>query len=447
MNNMRTLLTYKTRECQTPGCDLRNPKLRNIIPRHRCFDFHGEEDRRRFPFDFSWPENASPEVFQRLRDKSVSAPGFLKDLSGQTGTEIRLRCAYSSAFAVSLIDKIGCLTSEEFAYHPSNFKSHDCQAGQTCQNQYCPFLHERNEEIDFSALRKLLLPFEGPLERLARISSDLRETIVLQNERSPALPPPPPPTRSGHSQAPRPSSAQKSVEKNSRGKSASQRQGGSQPPNKTKKVGKFSCRPNVKQSSRFFIDREVGMFENNTTEFKQFSRLDLNTIIEYICAFLNGFGGSIFFGISDDGIVRGMTIPPKELDAFRLNLDVSLRAFWPKVNLDQVQVHVHEVLYDEKHVIDNKVVIEISVACQSHETFFITDKGDMVIKKLGSINKLSMFEIISFVQNRCLTFPTLKTASALPPLVERLSKPETESYLSDIERTIDIVKARLKAMA
>ena len=63
---------------------------------------------------------------------------------------------------------------------------------------------------------------------------------------------------------------------------------------------------NKNSETEFYLGKEVTMFENYKTEFKNFTRLDARIAANYICAFLNSEGGKLFFGIDDNGIVQGM---------------------------------------------------------------------------------------------------------------------------------------------
>ena len=84
----------------------------------------------------------------------------------------------------------------------------------------------------------------------------------------------------------------------------------------TIKKGKFICLPNINKSSDFIYNKEVNLFENIHTEFKHLNMMDYQLIFNYICGFLNSVGGRIFFGINDEGIVKGMALKRKEIDNY-----------------------------------------------------------------------------------------------------------------------------------
>ena len=88
------------------------------------------------------------------------------------------------------------------------------------------------------------------------------------------------------------------------------------------------------------------MFEDIHTEFKNLFNLDVRMIVNYISGFLNSYGGTIYFGIADDGTIRGTNLSRKDIDEFLLSLDYRLRKFRPRVFPDQVNVTFHEISRD-----------------------------------------------------------------------------------------------------
>lgn len=59
--------------------------------------------------------------------------------------------------------------------------------------------------------------------------------------------------------------------------------------------------------------------------------MNLKIVASYICAFLNSYGGELYFGINDNGIVKGIQLSRKDIDDFQVNLDICLRNFNPTV--------------------------------------------------------------------------------------------------------------------
>lgn len=51
----------------------------------------------------------------------------------------------------------------------------------------------------------------------------------------------------------------------------------------------------------------------------------------YVCAFLNSEGGSLFVGVEDSGLVRGVPCSHRDEDRVRLLVDSILQGFQPQV--------------------------------------------------------------------------------------------------------------------
>lgn len=60
----------------------------------------------------------------------------------------------------------------------------------------------------------------------------------------------------------------------------------------------------------------MSVYENTHIEFKNHISLSVKTVTSYICAYLNSYGGTLFFGITDSGIVKGILMSRKDIDDF-----------------------------------------------------------------------------------------------------------------------------------
>jgi hypothetical protein len=110
-----------------------------------------------------------------------------------------------------------------------------------------------------------------------------------------------------------------------------------------KKV-RFNCN----DAERFVLNKLVDLYENQFVEFKRLKGLHLQMILNYICGFLNSFGGSLYIGIADDGYVKGITLSRQDIDQFQVDLDRCLRLFHPRVFPDQIQLTFHEICLNSK---------------------------------------------------------------------------------------------------
>ncbi|GIQ85686.1 schlafen family protein [Kipferlia bialata] len=94
--------------------------------------------------------------------------------------------------------------------------------------------------------------------------------------------------------------------------------------------------------------------EDRVTEFKavQISKrpIDMMTKLcrEYINAYLNSNGGSIWFGIEDDGQVKGILCSRKDRDKIRLNIDAVVNGMAPQVDSALYRVDLIPVTEDKQ---------------------------------------------------------------------------------------------------
>lgn len=144
------------------------------------------------------------------------------------------------------------------------------------------------------------------------------------------------------------------------------------------------------------------MFEDINTEFKNYTNLDYRIACNYICGYLNSDGGSLFFGINDSGIVKGINLGRSDIDEFQINLDQNLRKFTPKVFPSALELSFHEVANDKslKKVIQNKYVVEILVKSVMSTDVYVTGDNLSFIKRQGSLNNLSLLEVVELMKSR-----------------------------------------------
>ena len=65
---------------------------------------------------------------------------------------------------------------------------------------------------------------------------------------------------------------------------------------------------------------------------------------KYLTAFLNGGGGTVFFGVTDRGEVCGVRLSPGHRDRVRLELDQDLRSMFPALSPACVRLNFVPVL-------------------------------------------------------------------------------------------------------
>lgn len=104
----------------------------------------------------------------------------------------------------------------------------------------------------------------------------------------------------------------------------------------------------------FVKGERISIKEDYENEFKEFP-MNLegkkrkekvkDTVVQYVCAFLNGGGGRIFYGIEDEnGTVKGVTLLPKERDQLSLDLTNVLKdRVNPKLTTLNYRLEFHDV--------------------------------------------------------------------------------------------------------
>ena len=114
------------------------------------------------------------------------------------------------------------------------------------------------------------------------------------------------------------------------------------------KIEGKKVRVNVNDAERFVFNKLEDLYENQFVEFKRLKGLHLQMIVNYVCGFLNSFGGSLYIGIADDGYIKGITLSRQDIDQFQVDLDRVLRLFHPRVFPDQIKLSFHEIALNSK---------------------------------------------------------------------------------------------------
>lgn len=493
MLTLQTLMSFKTQRCTDKECSQHcSPGLNIKI----CHAYHSTRDQRRFPFT-KLEEHLDKYSYltQRLRND----PQFsLVDLFTEVNLSLvmrglgQLQVAYSQFYSGHEGHGSNCFNFVEFNYHPFNYKKQQCTDGSECRNIYCYRYHNEFERIEFNEVSKIFLEAEFRLTRQEMVSYNAIEASerFCSWSKEPVI----------VSDIEIQSNYVKNPETSDRGclstdmdnvhvsksanhhksldtfdtkidetdfllKKRNAKEGYSANPcskykNVTKfiksmgsrkkeiiKKGKYFCRPNYNNSSHFIYNKEIEAFESIHDEFKNFSKLDLRTCLNYICGFLNSYGGTLYFGINDDGIVKGMVLSRKDIDEFQIGLDISLRNFTPKVFPDQIAINYHEICYDDeaKLVIMNRYVIQIDILCKKHDEFYLTHEHQFFIKKHGSLNNLSLEEVIAFIKGRYGSLITHDhVLDRINPLVfERMSLMELIKVRRNLMDMVNFINTKL----
>lgn len=181
---------------------------------------------------------------------------------------------------------------------------------------------------------------------------------------------------------------------------------------------------------KFTLNRAVEFEESLTCEFKEVKTQALQSIgkivDEYIVAFLNEVGGSIYWGIRDsDRLVTGVPLTAAARDEVRQVIGQKVAVIAPPVLATLVEAPFHAVLDSAGEPLRDLFVLEVRVTKPAlGPNLFLTGAGEAYRRTMGGTKKLSGAELFSALgtelkNNRPqLDMPAL---AGLPSVERRLS--------------------------
>lgn len=151
-----------------------------------------------------------------------------------------------------------------------------------------------------------------------------------------------------------------------------------------------------------FVQGEPVSFEESLTcEFKEIRHGDpiqgiIKVVDEYVVAFLNEKGGSIYWGIRDDRVVTGVQLSGKKRDQLRQIVGQKISSIAPPIpkNCHMMPFHQVKISNDRKDV-EDIYVVEVSVKTEDDTNLYLTESGDAYRKTVGGKKKLLGSELIS----------------------------------------------------
>ena len=153
---------------------------------------------------------------------------------------------------------------------------------------------------------------------------------------------------------------------------------------------------NKLNSESYIYDETVKFIEDHYHEFKCL-KLHLDTVIKYICGFLNSKGGTLYFGINNDGVVKGTDLKEFEIQSFKKKLYEALKKFVPPIGEDEVKVNFAQIYKAAKlqptYVIPNSYIVEVIIKKPARNDLYFTNYKECFVKRSASINQLKTKEI------------------------------------------------------
>ncbi len=165
---------------------------------------------------------------------------------------------------------------------------------------------------------------------------------------------------------------------------------------------------NYYKIDRFKLNEKFNAYEDYQCEFKElkgnnFKNLLNSTVAEYSAAFLNSKGGSIYYGITNDGIIKGVKLDDKGIDETNKLIYNNLANINPAISPNYFNIEYHPIYNQENKKIKDLFVVELVVPVSPNKDNIYFIKGtELHIRVKGVKKKLIGTEIVSYIQKKLL---------------------------------------------
>jgi hypothetical protein len=166
--------------------------------------------------------------------------------------------------------------------------------------------------------------------------------------------------------------------------------------------------PLAEVRKRYVYMQEVNLYEDRFNEFKECRGRSFDVtyacglLANYVSAFLNTQGGTIYYGISDSGYISGVKLMRRTRDLFTQSFDGILNRFNPPVGPELYSVSFSPVYSKEGAMMQELYIIEIEVKIGDKKRIYYTHKQEAYIKRDSSVNLLKGPALVEFAKNRDL---------------------------------------------
>lgn len=140
--------------------------------------------------------------------------------------------------------------------------------------------------------------------------------------------------------------------------------------------------------------------EDLTHEFKEVkgnnpAKSIQSLVDEYILAFLNSSGGSIFWGICDNGIIKSIKLNSIQKDQIRKVVNSKINIIEPSLDPTQIEVNFHNVSN-----VENGYVLEVNVPKSNSLGLFFNSSGNTWVRINGCKQKLQGVALQEYIIQR-----------------------------------------------
>lgn len=284
--------------------------------------------------------------------------------------------SYSPAYLEDGYDPAHCLNYVEYLFHPDNYRTEKCTSNGACPSKFiiCPFYHTAKQSQQKKPNKNGLLSHcEKQLEDLEKL---------LRKKEKPQLS-----VTKGNSE----STAVESITNNPTTFSALALM-------KSDSIGEIIH--GFQSPAYYRYDEKVSFREDRKHEFKSFVKINLKTLVplifEYMCAFENCEGGTLFIGIDDDGYVKGVYMTNKDIDKLLLEIDQGCKShFRPPLMPQKYHVAFTPVKGVRNSLeLESTFVVEITIIKERGDDQLYLYNRECYMRMNASTHRLLASEII-----------------------------------------------------
>ena len=187
-------------------------------------------------------------------------------------------------------------------------------------------------------------------------------------------------------------------------------------------INNFQSKDNIKRLTIFEYNKNVNIYEDENYEFKQFTintekdiyaRLRQN--MKYFSAFLNSNTGILYFGINDNGDIKGIELTNELRHSFELELNKIIESYDEHIKRNNnITYFFHEVIKnDEMKINEDKkryvieIYIKVGLPGHIYTTPFKEDDSDdygCYIKLNGTVKKIAGEHLFYYTKNKIMKY-------------------------------------------
>ncbi|WP_037353361.1 ATP-binding protein [Salinivibrio socompensis] len=119
---------------------------------------------------------------------------------------------------------------------------------------------------------------------------------------------------------------------------------------------------------------------------------------EYVIAFLNSSGGSIFWGITDQALIKSVILNNDQKDNIRKSINSKISTIEPAIDPTQIKIYFHDVQGS-----DNSYVIEVNVPKSNSIGLYFNTSGNTWVRINGCKQKLQGVALQEYILKRVQT--------------------------------------------